>query len=729
MSILSFANFILLNLSLAASALLLTFRLNNYKISNYGKLTLHAFTFFVSQIIIIEIFLGIFGFLNIFSVSISIYALLALAIALFAKKTLKTLHLPKKLPKIKFFTIALIFSPLALLLILRAFTATLQIPLEYDSTSYHLPFVAQWLQSGSLTNIYYTAFSSPLGYYPGNYELLTFFSVLPFKNDFFVNLLNFPLFGFFAFTLYKIARNLKIHKKIALLLSVFLLYTPIFLHQAGYPLVDLFFALTFALTLYFLQEIHCLWQKKQTPTAELILFGLTLGLFVGTKYLGLLYGFIPGLIFLILLFKNKFSPKKYPKLKAIALTAIPALLAGAFFYIRNIIHSGNPFFPINFKLFGLTIFEGMQGINEKLSSLSLFHDFQDPLQIKLFFTELFGMTGPHILILFPVIIATALYSIYKIFSHKKSKKTIITGSLLTILSAIYFLLYIKSPYTASHLTQNMRYAMPFFMLGTLTLGFLVTKIKFLRPFFYFATVSSFAYSLIFLAITSSTSPLYNDKLLIDLSIISDNKPLLLAFITQLILIFIAFQVAFLRKIKYKLPLTIGLLIITLISFYPFANHAIQKREVLKYESIQTLYQKDEKLLNLAHSSFWLDDKTEQTNIAYAGFNFHYHLYGRNFENKVNYININDCQNCQYYEFRNSKDTIRTTPDYNQWLQNLQAKNINYLIVDPEFFPEIEIYEYTWATSHPEAFTEIYNKGSVHIFSLQPLGSVDESLKT
>lgn len=388
----NFINFVGLNLATGISSFLIVLWLTHYRVRSFSKLLLSLFIVFCSQIIIIEILLGTLSMLSYKNICIVIYLIFFGLIFLLGRNTLKNLKVEKAerdYPDL--FSILILFSPIIFLLFAKAFNAALQIPLEYDSIAYHLPFVAKWLQTGTLNNLYYSAFAGPISYYPSNYELLGLWTFLPFRNDFFANLINFPLFIILGTVIWRIFRNFGIDKNTALIATAIPFYMPIFLHQAGLPLVDLFFVLIFAISIYFLQEISINQEKEKY--SDFLLFGLSIGLFIGTKYLGLVYGALIILLLAGIAFYHA-KNKKIKLYKAGFITIAGILFTGSFFYIRNWIDSGNPLFPVDVNFSGINIFEGYQGVNENLKSTSLLENFHNQVRIREFLKTLFYITGP-----------------------------------------------------------------------------------------------------------------------------------------------------------------------------------------------------------------------------------------------------------------------------------------------------------------------------------------------
>jgi len=323
-------NFILINTSLIGSSFFIYFLLNYKKNHSLLYVLLSICVLYFSLVTVIIIGFGVFGMISSLNVSIISYAIFLLLTfvlrkKIFLLKEIKNLIIQNR-NKIKnksnFIMGGIIFAPAFILLSIRFFIALFQIPFEFDSLVYHLPIVTQWLQTGSIMDVYYTAFAGPLAYYPSNFDIFYLWSILPLQSDIFVNLLNFPLFILFSLAIYATSINFGIRKKIALFISAFPLYIPVFMQQAGTVFVDTYFVLTFVLSIFFLQEIA----KNTANKLNSILFGLTIGLFIGTKYLGLPYSFIPIVIFLFIhLFQKN---KNYT---ALTLGLFSSFMTGSFF--------------------------------------------------------------------------------------------------------------------------------------------------------------------------------------------------------------------------------------------------------------------------------------------------------------------------------------------------------------------------------------------------------------
>jgi len=730
----TFWEFLLLNSLVAINSALFSIFYLNFKIKTWTKLTLTFFLFFITQILISEIILGTLEILNYLNIwLLNIFFLTSFITYLYKTKNLakfKNLHFPI-LTMPTWFTFLSLFSPFLALFLIRYFFALYQVPIEYDSIAYHLPFVVEWFQTGSLHHLYYNAFAGPIAYYPSNFELLELWTFFPFHNDFFINFINFLLFPIFIISSYSVLKNFNIQEKIIWTGLLFLVSMPIFSHFLGLSHVDLFFIINFILAIYFLQEF-----KKSQNFTDLNLFALSLGLFIGTKYLGIPYAFPLILIatYLYIKISRNFNFNYQKNLKNISQLFSFILLGGSFWYIRNWLNSGNPIFPTDVKIGNFQIFRGYGNLTERIFNDTLTANIKDVFELNLFLDGFFTKAGIQTYI-FPLllIIATGyiLFTLFQTFFHLKthekskiSRENCVQITLLLITAIFFFYLYWNAPYSYSNLIANIRYALPFFIITTLLFTLLIQKIKPLQPIAFFILPFISFYNLFFLSITSEHHQeftLNSDKINLDWHFISENLIEFFIFIIfTLILVSSFYFLIILLKTKNKQnSLIFSLFIILTISLstHIFANSQIN-REIHKEDLYQQHYIiSDAKNLAILQANKWFDENANQAKIAYTGFNFHYHLFGRNLQREVNYININNCQNCRYVNFKNSKNSIRENPNFNHWLANLKAQNKTHLIIAPTVTPHVKNYEFEWAQKNTQIFKPVYTQDEIYIYQI------------
>jgi hypothetical protein len=237
-------------------------------------------------------------------------------------------------------------SVIALVLSLMVFAVAFGIwhsPLTlYDSLSYHLYFAARWIQDHAIT-IIPTPFSDVAqAYAPGNGELWFAWLMLPFHGDLLARMGQLPFALLGAAAIFGVGRRLGVAGTHAVYPSAFYLFSrPVFEQMIGAN-VDLICAALFMCAVYF--AIAAAESRSRAPW---LLFGVSTGLFAGTKYVALVY--VPILIALACA----------RGLHVRALWALPGLMVfGASWYLRNWIVAGSPIYPATLAVGGFTIARG-----------------------------------------------------------------------------------------------------------------------------------------------------------------------------------------------------------------------------------------------------------------------------------------------------------------------------------------------------------------------------------
>jgi hypothetical protein len=212
----------------------------------------------------------------------------------------------------------------------------------YDSLSYHLFFPARWLQEHRVF-IVPTPFSDEAqAYQPGNGELFFAWLMLPFHGDLLARIGQVPFYVLGCGVLYMLARRLGAPPNHAIYPSLFFLVAPRVVEQATGANVDLICAVLFVAALTF-----GIVAVERDRARDWLFWGIVVGLFLGSKYLALVYAPLLALVPFVRGLRKR------------ALWALPGLCAlGLPWYVRNWIAAGSPIYPSSLAVGGVTIAGG-----------------------------------------------------------------------------------------------------------------------------------------------------------------------------------------------------------------------------------------------------------------------------------------------------------------------------------------------------------------------------------
>jgi len=250
---------------------------------------------------------------------------------IYIKRGIKFFHLPKIItPPIFFNLIGLTFLIYFTLILLNTLTP----PISRDALNYHLFLPKIWLSRGAIITIPENIYS----FFPAYWECFLS-SAMVIGNDITPKLLHFLYLIFLCFLLTHFLKEFSANKWANILCLIFIA-TPVVNRIAAWAYLDLVFSF------YTLGALFLL--IKYTQEDKKIYFWLSAlfaGYSVGMKYLGLTW-LICLLPFFIYQNKNwKTLTAEYIKYISVA------IIVGSPFYIRNWIHTGNPFFPFLSSIF------------------------------------------------------------------------------------------------------------------------------------------------------------------------------------------------------------------------------------------------------------------------------------------------------------------------------------------------------------------------------------------
>ena len=256
----------------------------------------------------------------------------------------------------------LILTPLLLTFCAIALVVGLKhLPVEHDVMTYHLFFPARWIQEEIIFFIFSVFGDLAPTYAPANAELTFVFWSLPFSNDALSRVGQFPFLFMAAAAVFGLALNRGLSRNAAVIPVVLAMLTPMVFKQGFSAEVDLAMGATWVAALYFLDSY-----RQERTFSNAFLFGASLGLCFGTKFVALPFGafvLIPFVYYAV----RSVSENGLRPLAHLALAGAVSFVTGGFWYCRNWILTGNPLFPLDLP----PLFEGVY--NRAAMMTSPFH--------------------------------------------------------------------------------------------------------------------------------------------------------------------------------------------------------------------------------------------------------------------------------------------------------------------------------------------------------------------
>lgn len=228
-----------------------------------------------------------------------------------------------------------------------------------DPLTFHLPNVARWIQHGTVWQIDQFVPLLAHGNYPNNGDVLLLSTVLPWHNDFLVRLPITFYLVVLAVAVFAVARELRAARASSALAAAVVVSLPVVgLATIPRALPDTLMWSTYSCGLLFLLR-----HARTGRRSDLVMAGAALAVACGTKWYGV--SSVPVLIAIWLAARlvhaRRSGRAAVPGALRRALgdgllVAAIAFLGTAVWLARNWVLSGNPVFPLNVELFGITIF-------------------------------------------------------------------------------------------------------------------------------------------------------------------------------------------------------------------------------------------------------------------------------------------------------------------------------------------------------------------------------------
>lgn len=585
-------------------------------------------------------------------------------------------------------------------------------PFGWDSLNYHFTFAVEWLKNANL-NLGITISDDPSPpYYPINGSLLYLWLMLPLKNVFLADLGQVPFFCVAFLAVFSLARKVGLSRDKSFYAAAIFFIIPNFFKQLSIAYVDVIVAALFftsAVCLFLLNSQFC-WR-------HIVLFSMSLGLLIGTKTIALPYSLI------LLLPFGYLSLKNIKKWYLLLLSIFIITVLGGFSYIRNFVDTGNPFYPLDFKILGHSVFKGVMDSNIYRAHFKI----EDYKITKLLFHEGLGLQSllfvlPGVFLGLPVLII-------------KRKKNI--DLKLAYFFVIPILVYLIYRYVIP--LANTRYLYP--MLGiSIIIGFYVFDcLKMPKKVLQVLVVISAISSCFELAKRQELATSILLTLLFFLSLLWRKSHKVIAdhayggsrlwregdFLGKYIK----------KSLKnFANPIFVYCLIIILLSVLFALQRNYIKNEFPRYKK---MVKYSGFWVDATDAWLWLNRQTCGNNIAYVGRPVAFPLYGESFKNNVYYVSVNRTDPAKLHYFKNSryswgydflslhqnlenKDNYRGNADYSVWLWNILRRRTDYLFIYSLHQTKETIFpiEDRWAKEHPEIFKLVFENKTIHIYKVK-----------
>lgn len=658
---------------------------------NSVDFTIYWFMIFFAQIVMVNLAFGLLSKLYLGNI-IALHLIICLIFLSFFLRNFKAQSLNFDFSfifknKIIIFALSIFFG----FFIVKTWINLINPPVCADSLQYHLTFPATWLKNGNLNNpivIFGSLPASielaPLSYYPINAESFFFWLMLPLRNAFLADLGEVPFYFIGVLAIYSILRKFSIKKETALLTGLLWVLIPnLFKQIRTASQIDVICAALFLLVFNSLLILKEEWNSKNS-----VLFGISLGIFIGTKALDVFW--FVSLLPLVLLFLYRNFKKVNFKNMSLNLILIFSLLLlfGGYSYIRAFVLTKNPFYPLIINFFGKPVFPGLI---DKASYSQLVVPWNEFHLRNMFFGE--GLGAQFLLFIFPGSIIPLLF--FKKFADKiKDKIFYFLVFFIPFFMLWMYLFYIKAYW--------IRYTFPYLAIG------MVVAVVFLDKFNWgkkYITIIGF------LAILSSAAELaHRTELIVSF--------LLSAILLSLFLLLRRIKISSLKRIFCLKSLVVFMVILAGLLY--FLNDKYDREEFTRYPISFKGKEAGDKDISLAW--VWLNDNTGNgKRIAYTGRSEVYPLFGTRLKNEIFYVSLNDKPSLPHYY---PDGFYRREKNFDSWKINLAKQNIDYLFIalprpinnesaDKAEFP----IEDAWAISNPEDFQLAFSNSKVRIYKV------------
>ena len=208
----------------------------------------------------------------------------------------------------------------------------------YDTLSYHLHMPATWMHDRRI-GIVPAVFGDPSpAYAPANLELWFLFLLAPLRSDYLAGVGQLPFAALAACAIVTALRDSHTSRATAIACAVLFLLIPEVWTQMPTAMTDLGFAACLLASLPFALRV---WTSDVPRRGDLLAAATAIGLAIGTKYAAVALA-----VLFVTLTAGGWLQRRPLDFRGAALALALILATGGFWYVRNAVVTGNPFYPV-----------------------------------------------------------------------------------------------------------------------------------------------------------------------------------------------------------------------------------------------------------------------------------------------------------------------------------------------------------------------------------------------
>ncbi len=564
-------------------------------------------------------------------------------------------------------------------------------PAPTDAFLDHLVFPAEWLKAGKLFFVNTLSPDQATTYYPADAELLYLWLMLPFHNDVMTGMVEVMSLAVCAVAAYCVAIRLGAGKAAAsgaASASVVMPGVALLSQQFG---VDLYYSAAFLTAVAMLLPEG---DGHDVTWQAVLIAGCAAGLAAGAKFVGV--------IFAVLLIPLVLSAGRV-RLRYVSLFVCAALVTGGYWYFRNLVATGSPFYPLGLSIGSIQFFDGAYDKSAMYASY-LHIDTRDfGYLYKIFTDNLVGVTGLY---------AVACVTLISLFAAKRGNLQFVRGYTLLLGPVIVLMYWYVNPYNTAN---NARFMVPGLFLCMMIPAVLgrSDRMKYLWPPVVLGVAWGNLESL--------------KRCAAWLAVAADDRVAMMTALYSVIVVAMAL-IAFFAQNGQKFY-QIGGFIALILSLCLLAEAKSGYMQQTRYQWYGGHY--------LGAGWAALSTITDEVTIAYSGNCAPYGLYGEGLKNHIVYVNIDGKTDVPFHVYEKrlrNGDHIYTKPaesvwlneifrnggSYGAWRNGLAKQKVDLLFVTRELYrgrPRAPV-ELDWAATHPEDFRLLFNRGDTFIYAVR-----------